>query len=104
MTDTTVEIAEIETFGTEVASRHNLQALFNDAAKANCTNRAGESAAFIRPRLTTEELAALLHVKPQTVRAGLCKSGHYLGMRPAVKLPNRRLLWDAEAAAAVING
>lgn len=58
---------------------------------------------LIRPRLTTEELAALLRVKPQTIRAGLCNAGHYAGLRPAVKLPSRRLLWDAEQAAAILN-
>ncbi len=62
------------------------------------------SANPIRHRLTTEELAPLLRVKPQTIRAGLCNSGHYVGLRPAVKLANRRLLWDAEQVAAVING
>lgn len=59
---------------------------------------------LIRPRLTTEELAVLLHVKPQTIRAGLCKAGHYSGLRPVVRLPSRRLLWDAEQVAAVLNG
>lgn len=63
-----------------------------------------EVANLIRPRLTTEELAALLHVKPQTIRAGLCNAGHYAGLRPAVRLPSRRLLWDAEQAAAILNG
>lgn len=63
-----------------------------------------ESTILIRPRLTTEELAAILRVKPQTIRAGLCNAGHYAGLRPAVKLPSRRLLWDAEQVAAVING
>lgn len=52
---------------------------------------------------TTEQLAAELGVRPQTVRAGLCRDGHYLGMRP-LKLPNGRLLWPAEAVAALING
>lgn len=58
---------------------------------------------LIRPRLTTEELAAILRVKPQTIRAGLCNAGHYAGLRPAVKLPSRRLLWDAEQVAAIVN-
>lgn len=62
------------------------------------------SANLIRHHLTTDELAALLRVKPQTIRAGLCNSGHYVGLRPAVKLANRRLLWDAQQVAAVING
>ena len=52
---------------------------------------------------TTDELAARLRVKPATIRHGLCANGHYMGMRP-VKLPNRRLLWDAAQAEAIING
>lgn len=73
------------------------------AAKATVLHM-NDVANLIRPRLTTEELAALLHVKPQTIRAGLCNAGHYAGLRPAVRLPSRRLLWDAEQVAAVING
>ena len=45
-------------------------------------------------RLSTEEAAGLLKVKPQTLRAGLCRDGHYLGARP-VKSANRFLLWNA---------
>ncbi|MBL0354374.1 MAG: DNA-binding protein [Dechloromonas sp.] len=33
-------------------------------------------------------------MEPQTLRASLCRNGHYMGLRP-VKLPNGRLLWDA---------
>lgn len=44
--------------------------------------------------ITTEELAAMLRIVPQTPRAALCRQGHYLGLRP-VKLPNGRLLWNA---------
>lgn len=54
-------------------------------------------------RLSTEELAAALKVRPQTVRAGLCNNGHYMGLKPT-KLPNGRLLWDGTAAEALING
>lgn len=66
--------------------------------------RMNGSTNLILPRLTTEELAAVLRVKPQTIRAGLCNAGHYAGLRPAVKLPSRRLLWDAAQVAAVVNG
>ncbi len=41
-------------------------------------------------KITTEEMAGLLRIVPQTPRAGLCRNGHYLGMRP-VKLPNGKL-------------
>lgn len=54
-------------------------------------------------KITTEELAGLLHVVPQTPRAALCRNGHYLGLRP-VKLPNGKLLWDAAAAERLIAG
>lgn len=50
-----------------------------------------------RPRrLATAEAAAVLRVRPQTLRRALCLNGHYLGVRPT-KLPNGRLLWDASA-------
>ena len=52
-------------------------------------------------KLTTEEMAGLLRIVPQTPRAGLCRNGHYLGMRP-VKLPNGKLLWDAAEVAALL--
>ena len=53
--------------------------------------------------LSTEQAAAVLHVKPQTLRAALCRDGHYMGLRPS-KLPNRFLLWDASAVEALLNG
>lgn len=55
------------------------------------------------PKLSTDELAALGKVFPQSIRAAVCRNGHWLGMRP-VKLANRRLLWDAAEAARVLNG
>jgi hypothetical protein len=45
-------------------------------------------------RLSTEEAAALLKVKPQTMRAGFCRDGHYLSAKPT-KSANRFLLWNA---------
>jgi len=46
--------------------------------------------------ISTEELAALLRLKPQSLRAALCRDGHYFGLRPR-KLPNGRLLWPSDA-------
>jgi hypothetical protein len=46
--------------------------------------------------MTTEALAKSLGIKAQTLRANLCKKGHYFGIRP-VKTPNRFLLWPADA-------
>lgn len=54
-------------------------------------------------KLSTEELAALFRVRPQSVRAALCRTGHYLGIRP-VKLATGKLLWDSAAAERVMNG
>lgn len=45
-------------------------------------------------RLSTDEAAALLKVRPQTLRAALCRDGHYLNCRPS-KSANRFLLWNA---------
>lgn len=53
--------------------------------------------------LSTEQAAAALHVKPQTLRAALCRDGVYLGVRP-VKLPNRLLAWPAEQIDALTRG
>jgi hypothetical protein len=50
--------------------------------------------AFSKAKLSTEATAASFWVEPQTLRASLCRNGHYMGLRP-VKLPNGRLLWDA---------
>ena len=54
-------------------------------------------------KLSTEELASVLRIVPQTVRAGLCRNGHYLGIRP-VKLPNGKLLWDAAEVERLVSG
>lgn len=52
---------------------------------------------------STEQAAAALHIRPQTLRAALCRDGHYFGIRP-VKLPSRLLAWPAEAIDALLNG
>lgn len=54
-------------------------------------------------RYSTEELAALLKVKPQTIRAGLCRDGHYQGLKPC-KSRNRFLLWPADEADCLAAG
>ena len=54
-------------------------------------------------KVDTLEAADRLRVKPQTIRRALCLSGHYLGLKPT-KLPNGRLLWDAAAVDALLNG
>jgi hypothetical protein len=47
--------------------------------------------------ISTEELAARIKVKPQTIRAAVCRTGAYYTLRP-VKMPNRFLLWPDDAA------
>lgn len=53
--------------------------------------------------LSTEQAAAVLHVKPQTLRSAVCRDGHYFGVRPQ-KARNRFLVWDAAAVDALLNG
>ena len=56
-----------------------------------------------KARLTTEQLAAQLGVKSQTIRKSYCISGHYLGLRPT-KLPNRFLLWQKDDLDRLLDG
>lgn len=53
--------------------------------------------------LSTEEVAALAKLRPQSIRASLCRFGHWMGIRP-VKLANRRLIWDTQAVSRVLSG
>ena len=46
--------------------------------------------------LFTEQLAAALHLKPQSLRAAICRTGHYFGLQPR-KMLNGRLLWPADS-------
>lgn len=54
-------------------------------------------------RLSTEEAAARLKVKPQTLRAAICRNSHYMGARP-LKSANRFLLWDADEIERLTQG
>jgi len=53
-----------------------------------------------RSYLTTEELAAALHVEPESIHKARSKNGHYCGVRP-LKLPNRRLAWPLDAVKQI---
>lgn len=53
--------------------------------------------------LSTEQFAKIIHVKPESVRSGLCRNGNYLGIQP-LKLPNRRLAWPAKDVICLLNG
>lgn len=52
---------------------------------------------------STEEAAAVLKIRPQTLRAAVCRDGHYFGVRPQ-KARNRFLVWSADAIDALLNG
>ena len=58
--------------------------------------------AFGKAKLTTKEFAAALNLQQHSIRSALCRAGHYLGLVP-VKLPNGRMLWDAQAVTRLIN-
>lgn len=53
-------------------------------------------------RFTTDELAAELGMSAQSIRKRYSQTGSYFGVRP-VKLPNRRLLWPADAVDQLTN-
>lgn len=59
--------------------------------------------AHILRTFSTEEAAAILHIRPQTLRAALCRDGHYFDLRP-IKRANRFLAWDATAIEALARG
>jgi len=54
-------------------------------------------------KFSTEQAAAALGIRPQTLRASYCRIGSYFGIVPT-KMPNRMLRWDAEAIARLLNG
>ncbi|KWF95616.1 DNA-binding protein [Burkholderia cepacia] len=61
------------------------------------------AARHMRRLLTTEELASLLSLRPQSIRKRYCQTGAYFTLRP-VKLPNGRLMWPADAVEKLAEG
>lgn len=59
--------------------------------------------ASILRNYSTAEAAEILKVKPQTLRAALCRDGHYAGVKPH-KLPSRFLAWSADEIDAIVRG
>ncbi|VWC75940.1 putative DNA-binding protein [Burkholderia aenigmatica] len=59
-------------------------------------------AELLRPYLSTEEAAAFLCRRPQTLRKAYSLTGTFLGVRP--KKVGRRLLWSRQALMNVIEG
>ncbi|NKA94851.1 hypothetical protein GO283_03350 [Ralstonia solanacearum] len=56
-----------------------------------------------RDNISTEELAAILAIEPQSILKRHSKDGSYLGIRPT-KLPNRRLLWPVAEVKKLLSG
>lgn len=54
-------------------------------------------------KISTHALALKLGVEAQTIRAGYCRKGHYLGLIPVV-LPNGHLRWDEGDSDRVLAG
>lgn len=54
-------------------------------------------------KISTNKLAQKLGVEAQTIRAGYCRKGHYLGLTPVV-LPNGHLRWDDRNSDRVLAG
>ena len=54
-------------------------------------------------RYSTEQAAQRLGVKPNTLRAGLCRDGAYMGVRPS-KQANRFLNWPADEIDRLAGG
>lgn len=52
---------------------------------------------------STDEYAAFMRIKSDSIRRALCINGHYLGVKP-LKLPNKRLLWPAEEVRKILEG
>ena len=52
----------------------------------------------IKYELSADQFATLNQVKAQSVRARLCRTGSYFGIRP-LKLDNGRLAWPAVQVA-----
>lgn len=63
--------------------------------------QAKASASTMR-NMTTEEFAEAVGMSPQTLRKRYSQTGSYFSVRP-IKLPNRRLLWPADAVQQLIN-
>ncbi len=55
--------------------------------------------------LTTETLSERLggKPKPQSIRAALCRHGHWCGLRPA-KLPSGQLAWPDDSVERLTSG
>lgn len=56
-----------------------------------------------RPLLSTEELATLLALQPQSIRKRYSQTGAYFSVRP-LKMRNGRLMWPADSLEQLTRG
>lgn len=73
-----------------------------DNQKQQKQTPAAVGSAFNKQRLTTKEFAAALSMQQQSIRSAFCRAGHYMGLVP-LRLPNGRLLWDAQGVSRLLN-
>ena len=66
------------------------------------TSRRTDYASILRT-YSTKEAAAVLKVRPQTLRSAVCRDGAYYGVRP-VKRANRFLAWPVDQIDALARG
>lgn len=79
-----------------------LKPLPNGAAESIVMNIQTLSEVFPnRTHISTDEAAAVLLVKPQTMRKGHCICGEYAGIRP-VRLASRKLAWPLDGIARAL--
>lgn len=52
--------------------------------------------------LTTEQLAAEIHMQPQSIRKRWSQTGSFWNVIP-LKLPNRKLAWPIDAVRQLMN-
>ena len=69
----------------------------------NALQVAGTSRYGFVTYLTTDELAAAVCVKPQSIRKRYSQEGSYFGLVP-IKLANRRLMFDPAAVEQFLRG
>ena len=58
---------------------------------------------MINETFSTDEVAALFRVLPQSIRHAVTVKGHYFGLRP-IKRPNRFLAWPRDEVERVLRG
>lgn len=58
---------------------------------------------LVTSTMATDEFAASVGLKSQTIRKTYCLKGEVMGIRP-IKLPNGKLRWPTQAIADLLKG